>query len=105
MSGELRTDFQKMQEDWGREKSFEGSTSAVAVNNLSSEVLFDGLFAGIRLLLIFVSIVVMYFLPALIASRRCHHNSAAILALNLLLGWTVFGWVLAFIWSLTAVRP
>jgi hypothetical protein len=44
-----------------------------------------------------------YFAPTLIAMLRGHHNSAAIFALNALLGWTVIGWLGAFIWSLTAV--
>src|SRR5437868_4678408 len=48
----------------------------------------------------------LYFSPTLIALLRGHHNSMAIFALNALLGWTVLGWLGAFIWSLTAVmRP
>ncbi len=46
----------------------------------------------------------LYFVPAVIAFGRGHHNAGAIFALNLLLGWTVLGWIAAFIWSLTAVR-
>ena len=41
--------------------------------------------------------VVMYFLPAIIGHHK--RDSAGILLLNLLLGWTVIGWVLAFIWA------
>ena len=48
----------------------------------------------------------LYFAPTLIAMIRGHHNSVAIFILNALLGWTVLGWVIAFVWSLTAVmRP
>jgi hypothetical protein len=47
-----------------------------------------------------------YFTPTLIALLRGHHNSLPIFALNALLGWTVLGWLGAFVWSLTAVmRP
>ena len=46
----------------------------------------------------------LYFVPAVIAFGRGHHNAGAIFALNLLLGWTVLGWIAAFIWSLTAIR-
>jgi hypothetical protein len=46
----------------------------------------------------------VYFLPAIIAFSRGHHNSGAILALDLLLGWTALGWIVAFVWSLTATR-
>ena len=43
-----------------------------------------------------------YFLPSLAAASRRHRNSGAIEALNLLLGWTVIGWIAALIWSQTA---
>lgn len=46
----------------------------------------------------------LYFLPAIIAAGRKHHNGGAILALDLLLGWTVIGWVIAFVWACTAVN-
>ncbi len=41
------------------------------------------------------------FAPTIIALARHHHNSLAIFALNLLLGWTGIGWIAALIWSLT----
>lgn len=48
----------------------------------------------------------LYFLPTFVVAARQHHNGGAILALNLLLGWTLLGWVAALVWSLTAVsRP
>jgi hypothetical protein len=47
----------------------------------------------------------LYILPSFIAFKRRHHNRAAILGLNILLGWTVLGWVAAFVWALTAVQP
>jgi len=42
-----------------------------------------------------------YFFPTLIAAGRKKRNTAAIFALNLFLGWTLLGWVLALIWSLS----
>jgi hypothetical protein len=42
-----------------------------------------------------------YFLPAIVAFSRGHKNSGAILILNLLLGWTMLGWVGALVWSAT----
>lgn len=48
--------------------------------------------------------LLLYFLPWLIALVRGHHNAGAIFLLNLLLGWTVIGWLVAFIWSFTSVR-
>jgi len=43
----------------------------------------------------------LYFLPTIVASSKNKQNTGAIFALNLLLGWTVIGWILAFIWALT----
>jgi hypothetical protein len=45
-----------------------------------------------------------YVVPSIIAFHRGHQNAAAILALNLLLGWTFVFWVAALVWSLTEVR-
>lgn len=46
-----------------------------------------------------VLIFVFYFLPTLIALLRQHKNKLAIFLLNLLLGWTVLGWVVSLVWS------
>lgn len=48
---------------------------------------------------------VAYFLPALVAYFRHHHNQNAICVLNLLLGWTALGWVVALIWAATSPVP
>ena len=44
----------------------------------------------------------LYFVPWIIALLRRHQNAAAIFVLNLLLGWTFVGWVVALVWSMTA---
>ena len=44
-------------------------------------------------------IVVVYFLPSAMAVKRNHESKWAIFILNLLAGWTLLGWVAAFIWS------
>ena len=46
-----------------------------------------------------VLIFAFYFLPTLIAFLRQHKNKLAIFLLNLLLGWTVLGWVVSLVWS------
>jgi hypothetical protein len=43
----------------------------------------------------------IYFLPAIIASKRGHLDRMAITALNVLLGWTLLFWIIALVWSLT----
>ena len=50
-------------------------------------------------LLLVVLIFALYFLPTLIAFLRQHKNKLAIFLLNLLLGWTVLGWVGSLVWS------
>ena len=40
-----------------------------------------------------------YFLPAIVAHARRHRQVPAIFVLNLLLGWSVFGWIGALIWA------
>lgn len=42
-----------------------------------------------------------YFLPFLIADRKKHKKLPAIFGLNLLLGWTVIGWIAALVWALS----
>ena len=47
----------------------------------------------------------IYFLPTIIVWLRTHYNRGAILALNLLLGWTVVGWIVSLVWSFTNPPP
>ena len=49
-----------------------------------------------------IVLLVIYFLPAIIASVRSHRQTMAIVVLNLLLGWTLIGWVVAIVWACTA---
>ena len=46
----------------------------------------------------------LYFVPSFVAVNRNKRNKNAIFALNLLLGWTVVGWVVALVWSLMHER-
>lgn len=59
------------------------------------------------LFILFVVSLVAYFLPTIMASSRDHNNTAAIFILNLFLGWTFVGWVIALVWSFTdnVARP
>jgi hypothetical protein len=56
--------------------------------------------AGAALLALGV-LLIIYLLPTIIASSRKHHNAGAIFALNLLLGWSFIGWIVALVWSFT----
>jgi hypothetical protein len=44
--------------------------------------------------------VVLYFLPSIIGHDK--QSFAGIFILNLLLGWTVVGWICALVWACTA---
>ena len=45
-------------------------------------------------------LILLYFLPAIIG--RDKSDAAGIFLLNLFLGWTVIGWVIALIWACAA---
>lgn len=47
----------------------------------------------------------LYGLPSLVAWQRSHHNLPAILLVNLLLGWTVLGWIGALVWAVMNPPP
>lgn len=49
-------------------------------------------------------ILFLYFVPSFVAFLRNHHNRWAILLLNVFLGFTMIGWVIALIWSATMVK-
>jgi len=45
-----------------------------------------------------------YFLPTLISWIRKHPNQTSIAILNLFLGWTFIGWVVALVWAVGAIN-
>lgn len=57
-----------------------------------------GIILGLALLAVALAV---YFLPTVIAYSRVKRNIWAIFALNLLLGWSVIGWVIALVWALS----
>ena len=46
--------------------------------------------------------VVLYFLPTIIVVKRQSASVTPVVLVNLLLGWTIIGWIIALIWSLSA---
>jgi len=42
---------------------------------------------------------VLYFVPTLVALVRSKRDTLAIFLLNLFLGWTLIGWIVALIWA------
>jgi len=47
----------------------------------------------------------IYFGPSIVAISRSHYRARYIIAVNLLLGWTVVGLFIAFAWALSSTRP
>jgi hypothetical protein len=45
--------------------------------------------------------VIVYFVPGFIALARKHPRVGSICALNVVLGWTLIGWFIVLVWSLT----
>ena len=45
----------------------------------------------------------LYLLPAIIGRNK--RNAQAIFVLNLFLGWTVLGWIVALVWAVTVDPP
>jgi len=60
------------------------------------------LFAHMRLLfaVLLTLLSLFYFLPFAIAFNKKRANSGAIFALNLFLGWSLIGWVVALVWAM-----
>jgi hypothetical protein len=48
---------------------------------------------------------VFYFLPSIIALARSKRNILSIFLLNLFLGWTFIGWVVALVWAVKVDVP
>ncbi|HEV3313256.1 MAG TPA: superinfection immunity protein [Chloroflexota bacterium] len=46
-------------------------------------------------LLFFLVLAVLYFVPTMVALKRGKHNPGATIVVNVFLGWTFIGWVVA----------
>lgn len=61
----------------------------------------DGLnpFGKLVASLFFLFAPMLYLLPSYEAWQRKHHNLTGVVLVNVLLGWTLLGWVIALVWS------
>ena len=48
--------------------------------------------------------LLFYFIPTFVAYNRSHQSKLAIFFMNLTLGWSVIGWIVALIWSGSGLR-
>jgi Superinfection immunity protein len=56
-------------------------------------------------LLLWVIMLGVYLIPTLVARSQEHHQLYAIGVLNLLLGWTLVGWIGALVWASKREEP
>jgi len=56
---------------------------------------------GGALIILGILALVLYFLPTILSLILRRRNTLAIFAMNLLLGWSLVGWVVALVWALT----
>jgi hypothetical protein len=54
--------------------------------------------------IIAVFCLLFYFIPTFVAYNRSHQSKLAIFFLNITLGWSVIGWIVALIWSGSGLR-
>lgn len=50
--------------------------------------------------LAYAAAVLLYLFPSFVATGRKNRRAGQIFALNLFLGWTFIGWVVALIWAI-----
>jgi Superinfection immunity protein len=63
-----------------------------------------GSFTPIGLVLLAI-IVGLYFLPTIVATSRGVTNQGSVIVVNLFLGWTFIGWVVALAMAFRSVQP
>lgn len=63
--------------------------------------IFTDIFGVIVVISLVVIVIALYLIPGIIAYNKQKKNATAIFILNLLLGWTFLGWIIALIWALT----
>lgn len=57
------------------------------------------------LIVIWLILLAMYFAPLIVAISRHHHQTGAIVVINVFLGWTLVGWVVAMAMACSATLP
>ncbi|MDR6158788.1 hypothetical protein QF023_002304 [Chryseobacterium sp. SLBN-27] len=53
-----------------------------------------------HLLILLLILLPLYFLPTFVAYAKKNSNAEAIFTINLLLGWSLIGWLAALVWAL-----
>ena len=75
------------------------SAASTAHCGLADTLKENGMAAGLFLLGLVA--IVVYFIPAAVGFARRKENRFAIFLLNLFLGWSLLGWVVALVWAVS----
>lgn len=51
-----------------------------------------------------IALLVLYFLPTLLAALRRSKRGWGVMVINVFLGWTFIGWVVALAWAVSSDR-
>ncbi|MCX4677547.1 superinfection immunity protein [Streptomyces sp. NBC_01433] len=70
---------------------------------MEATVFGDG--AGPIAIVVGILLVIAYFIPAIVAFTRNVPNRGSVLVINLLLGWTVIGWIVALAMAARSQLP
>lgn len=54
-------------------------------------------------MLILTALIVLYFLPSIVAKHTHNKRFNAVFILNVVAGWTVIGWAIALVWASTKI--
>ena len=63
--------------------------------------IFRGMLGGTLIILV---LMFLYLVPTFIAAARHRQNRIMIFNVNLLIGWTLIGWIVALVWSLSGTQ-
>ncbi len=58
------------------------------------------MFGSTSTILMLMAVVLLYMLPTFIAFGREHPRRQDVALVNILLGWTLIGWIGAFLWAM-----
>jgi hypothetical protein len=59
----------------------------------------------VETVIFFVALIALYLLPIYEANRRKHPKLLPIALIDVVLGWTIIGWLGAYVWSLRTQEP
>lgn len=76
-----------------------GSDAEDNVTDIAAGIGFSVIFAVLVGIILVAIVLGVYFLPTIIALAKRHCNKGAITVLNIFLGFTYIGWVIALIWA------